>query len=299
MGTTKNVGFIGLGVMGKPMCMNVIKAGFNVTVHNRSRAAVEEVARQGARAAGSAKEVAQNSEIVVTCLPSPMEVKQVILGENGIRDGMGNGGIVIDTTTVDPSTSRYVAIELEKRELRLVEAPISGGAMRAKDGTLTFMIGGNKDDVSRCWPILQVMGRSLFHVGPVGSGSAVKLVNQILCALNFVSVSEALAWGLKAGANLESLWEVIKTSVGNSVIFEHMVPEIMKGEFGPSFQTWLYRKDLGLVMEMASQFGTPMLFTSIAQQLFRRNEEIGNGRKDASSMVKVIEQITGVKISPT
>ena len=291
----KKLGFIGLGVMGKPMAKNLLKAGYKITVHNRSRTSVEELSKLGAPTASTPAEVAEESDVILTCLPSPVEVKEVFLGSRGLVEKAGPGKTVIDTSTIDPLTAKAMAEELKKKGSDFMDAPISGGPARAEDGTLTFMVGGDTDVFERCAEVLKTMGKNVFHVGPVGAGQSVKLVNQILCAVNFVTVSEAVLWGAKAGIKPETLYEVIKTSAGTSFIFEHAMPSIAKNEFGSGFQTWLYCKDLGLVLEMASKFNVSMIFTPLAEQILTRSKALGFERKDAASVVKAMEKIMGAE----
>ncbi len=292
----KKIGFIGLGVMGKPMAKNLLNAGYRLTVHNRSSKPVKELVAIGAKPASTPREVAEASNIVITSLPSTSEVRDVILGENGIIKSIQPKNIIIDTSTIDPLASKHIAEELGKKDAYFLDAPVSGGPEKAEKATLTFMIGGEKHVMDECIEIFHVLGMKIFYVGLSGSGEIVKLINQILVGLNFVTVSEALILSIKAGVDPKILYEVIKTSAGNSVIFERAIPQMIRREFGQGFQTRLLHKDLGLILDLSSNLSIPMIFTSLAKQIFTSAMNLGLDHKDAASVIEVFEKFTNINV---
>ena len=225
------VGFIGLGRMGMPMSKRLLKAGFFLTVHNRSRGKVEELAQQGAHQASSPAEVTRSSDIVLTCLPDVSTVETVFLGENGIVPAARLGQILVDHSTVSPSTSRQLAQAADGKGSSFLDAPISGGEERATDGTLTLMVGGDQDTFERARPVFEAFGENIRHVGSTGSGSVVKLINQLLCGVHSLAAAEALLLGAKAGANPQTMLEILATSWGTSFMLSRNGPAMLERDF--------------------------------------------------------------------
>jgi 3-hydroxyisobutyrate dehydrogenase len=291
------VGFIGLGAMGSRMAINLLKAGYELTVYDKVPEKIQKIISFGAKGASSPKEVAEHSYVVLLSLPGPNDVEDVVLGKNGVLDGLREGGIIADLSTIDPYTARKLYEECKKRKVRFLDAPVSGGVIRAESGTLTIMVGGEQDAYTEILSILKVIGKDVLHVGPSGMGQVFKLANNALAGINVVATAEILAWAMKEGADLYKLYEVIKSSSGNSWIFEHRMLGMIEGKFEPGFMIRLYRKDLELFLKRASETNTPTALTSTAFQIFNIAVSMGLGDKDANAIIKVIETLTGLKIS--
>ncbi|MFQ5762152.1 MAG: NAD(P)-dependent oxidoreductase [Candidatus Bathyarchaeia archaeon] len=288
------IGFIGLGVMGKPMAINLLKAGFSLVVHNRSRGAVNDLKQLGAEEAWSSKEVASKADVIITSLPNSKEVTEVTLGVNGVIEAIHPKHVTIDTSTVEPATAIAIAQAFKTKEAVHLDAPMSGGPEGAAAAALTFMVGGDPSVLEEHLHIFRAMGKNIFHMGPSGSGQAAKLVNQILVGLGYVAVAEAWVWGAKAGVNMANLFKVLSVSAGDSYILRRSAPQILEGKFGPGFQTRLIAKDLGMVLKAARAWRVPMLLTAIADELYAASAAIGNEFQDAASVIKVLEKISNV-----
>ena len=264
-----NIGFIGIGNMGKPMSTNLLKAGYELIVFDIRKEAMEEPIRLGAKAASNPNDVAKLSDIVITSLPTPEILEEVVLGRNGVLDGARSGCVLIDTGTVSPSTIKKIASLAKDRGVQVLDAPVSGGVAGAIAGTLTVMVGGDKDVYERCLGILRVIGKNIYHVGDVGSGDTVKLVNNLMSLTNVVTLSEGMILGVKAGVNPETLYNVIKVSTGSSYALEVKLPNLIsKGRFEAGFAIDLACKDLGLAIALGRELGAPLFVTSIAQQVY-------------------------------
>ncbi|MFQ6058846.1 MAG: NAD(P)-dependent oxidoreductase [Anaerolineae bacterium] len=291
------VGLIGLGNMGRPMARNLLKAGFELTVHNRSRPPVEEMVRAGARGATSPREVAQHCEVLLTSLPTPPVVEEVLLGEEGALAGAKSGDIFVDTSTIDPATARRIAAATRERGVEFLDAPVSGGTTGAAAGTLTVMVGGDEKAFERVKPVLEAIGRNIHYLGPTGSGCIVKLCNQILVGINQAAVAEALVVGAKAGADPEAMYEVLSTSLGTSAVLKRAVPNfILKGQFEPGFTINLLYKDLQLATGLGEETGVRLLLTNLAQQVYEEARALGWGGKDVAAIVLPLERLAGVRM---
>ncbi len=290
----ERVGFIGLGQMGKPMARNLLNAGYSLTVYNRSKPPMEELASHGAKMAGSPSEVGSSSDVVILSLPYPETVKQVVLGAGGVVEGIHPGGVVIDTSTTDPLTARELYEELRKRGVGFLDAPVSGGPEGAEAATLTFMVGGENKDLERCMPILRAMGRHVFHVGGPGAGQGVKLVNQILVAIHTLAAAEAMLFASSLGLDLGMVLEVIQRSAGDSFIFRRVAPQFIARKFGRGWQTYLIHKDLGLVLKTAERLKLPMLLSSLAHEKYGAAITRGLEKIDSAAVIKVLEQLAGL-----
>ena len=238
------VGFIGLGIMGKPMCRNLMKAGYEAVVYNRSKASVEELAAEGAQAAGSPAEVAENCQVIITMLPNSPQVREVCLGENGIASAAKEGTIVIDMSSIDPVQSKEIGAELNKKGIDLMDAPVSGGEPKAIDGTISVMVGGSKENFDKYYDLLMAMAGSVVYVGELGSGNVAKLANQVIVALNIAAVSEALTLAVKNDADPELVYKAIRGGLAGSTVLDAKAPMMMAHNFKPGFRIELHIKDL-------------------------------------------------------
>lgn len=299
----KKFGFIGLGNMGKPMAINLVKSGYPLTVHDIRPEPVQELVKAGAKAAGSPREVAENSEIVITMVTSSPHVEQIMFGPDGVLAGLKKGNIIIDMSTIDPIFTRKVAEAAAEKGIDMMDAPVSGAPPKAADGTLSIMVGGKKEIFDQCQPILEVMGEKIFHVGEVGMGEVVKLANNLAAAIAGVGVFEGFLFGVKLGADPKVLYEVMSASSGNSWVLQTRVPypnvipqSPANNDFAPGFTTNLMAKDLGLILSAAEATGIPLLAGSLTRQLCEAARAAGFGDKDWSVVAKVIQQLAGEEV---
>ena len=295
------LGFIGIGVMGRPMTLNLLKAGHEVTIFVRhpEKPEVQEVLKAGAKLAPSSRAVAMASEMVITMVPNSAQVEEVVAGPHGILEGARKGLVIIDMSTIAPAMSRKLAEVAAAKDVQFLDAPVSGGSQGAVNGTLTIMVGGEKEVFEQARPVLEGMGKkeNIFHVGPIGLGEVVKIVNNILCGTIAASIAEAFVLGVKAGADVETMAKVIGASSGASWQLSNQFPvRAFNGSFKPGFMTDLLHKDLGLALDLASENQTPMVMTAIARQLFEMTRAAGYGKDDYTALLKVLEQMTGVKV---
>jgi 3-hydroxyisobutyrate dehydrogenase-like beta-hydroxyacid dehydrogenase len=290
------VGFIGLGKMGRPMASRLLEAGYAVTVHNRSRRAVDDLAAEGAQPAGSPAEVASQSDMVLTALPTPAAVEEVYLGPQGLVVYARTGQVLADHSTVSPPTSRRVAEAVAARGAGFLDAPVSGGPAGAQSGSLTIMVGGAREVLERARPVFEVLGQNIYHVGPNGAGSVVKLVNQLLVGIHSAAAAEALAFGVRAGADPEVLAEVIGTSFGASRMLSRNAPLMLEGKFEPATSVNLILKDLGLITELARDLNARLLLGGIAEQVFVEARAYGFGENDMAVVVRPLEMQQGLEV---
>ena len=292
-----SIGFIGLGIMGKPMARNLLKAGYSLTVYNRSAGPMQELANDGATQASSSKEVAENTEILITMLPDSPDSEKVILGEEGVLEGARKGSIIIDMSSIAPLTSRKIAEEASKKGVEMLDAPVSGGEPGAIAGTLAIMVGGKQDVFDRCLPILDVMGRSVVRVGDVGAGNFVKLANQIIVAANIEAIGEAFVLAQKAGIDPELAFQAIRGGLAGSNTLEAKAPMIMERNFDPGFRIRLHQKDLHNALLTAKDLGVPLPVTSLVQQMLGALINRDRGDFDHSAIVNFVEDLANVQIS--
>ncbi len=295
------LGFIGIGVMGRPMTLNLLKAGHEVTIFARhpEKPEVQEVLKAGAMLAPSARAVAIASEMVITMVPNSAQVEEVVTGTHGILDGARKGLIIIDMSTIAPQMSRKLAEIAMAKGVHFLDAPVSGGSQGAVNGTLTIMVGGEQETFEKALPVLENMGKkeNIFHVGPVGAGEVIKLVNNLLCGTIAASISEALVLGVKAGADVEMMAKIIGVSSGASWQLSNQFPlRAFNGSFQPGFMTDLLHKDLGLALDLGSENQTPLAMTAIARQMFEMTRAAGYGKADYTALLKVLEQSAGVEV---
>jgi 3-hydroxyisobutyrate dehydrogenase len=282
--------------MGKPMALNLIKAGFDVTVYNRTASKAEQLVSQGAKKAASPAEVAGQTTVVITIVSDTPDVESVILGKNGVIEKIRPGSVVIDMSTISPEATREIAARLKEKGAHMLDAPVSGGEQGAIDGTLSIMVGGDDDIFERCQPILQAMGKNIIHVGPSGMGQTVKLVNQILVAGTLNAVAEALIFAQKSGVDLEKAIDAVKGGAAGSWQLANLAPRIIKRDFQPGFMIDLMQKDLKLVMESAATSKLPLPTTSLVHQMYYSLQSAGEGNSGTQALVKALERLTGVQV---
>ena len=294
------IGFIGTGTMGQPMLANLVKKGFAVVAYDVVPAALAGAVKAGATAAASAAEVARQGELVITMLPSSSHVETVYLGRGGVLEGVAGGRLCVDMSTIDPSVSRRVAAALAAKQVRFLDAPVSGGVPRATDGTLAIMVGGDARDLEEARPALAAMGANIIHVGAVGSGEVAKLCNNLIAGVAMVAVSEAFRIAEGFGVDPKVLTSVIAKSSGNTWVMEHMHPvpglvarSASSHDYAPGFMTDLMAKDLGLAVNAARELRVPVSVAPAAQQLLRLASSHGYGRKDFSSVYQFLKPSSG------
>jgi 3-hydroxyisobutyrate dehydrogenase len=297
---TKRVGFIGVGTMGQHMARNLLKRHFQVTAYDLNADAVEALREYGAEPAGSCAEAAAAGEVVVTMLPSSPHVEAAVLGAEGALAGMRPGSVLIDMSTIDPLVSKKVAREVESKGFRMLDAPVSGGTVGARDATLTIMVGGPADLFEACRPLLEAMGKNVIHCGDNGMGEVVKVVNNLIAGVSMAVVAEAYNIGIQAGADPKVMYDVISKSSGSCWSHDKVLPYpgIVESapanrDFEPGFMVDLMRKDLGLAMAAAKGVRAPALLASVAHELYGGASNLGYGRKDMSAVLKAVEALTG------
>jgi 2-hydroxy-3-oxopropionate reductase len=289
----QTVGFVGLGIMGRPMARNLIKAGYPLVVHSRSRGPVDEIVKAGAKAAGSPREVAGACDVLITMLPNSPDVEQVALGKDGIIEGARKGLILADMSTISPIVSKKVGTALAAKGVEMLDAPVSGGEKGAVDGALSIMVGGDKAVFERVLPIFQAMGKTITLLGPLGFGGFTKLANQIIVAVNLTALAEALTLGKKAGLDRELLLTALGGGLANSKCLEQKKPNYIAGTYNPGFKIDLHFKDLGLIMESARELGVPLPATAVVQELFNAMRVKGRGGLDHSGIITLLEDLAG------
>ena len=291
------VGFIGLGVMGGPMALNVLKGGHELTVYDRSPEAVARLVAAGAKAAASPKDVGAASEIVVTMLPEPQHVEQVALGADGIAAGMQRGGLVIDMSTIDPVTSQRVGKALKALGIAMVDSPVGKTSEHAASGTLTLMVGGEPADIERATPVLKCMGTDTFLCGGPGMGHAMKISNNLLATAIMGANTEVLAIGVKAGLKLELMMEVMKTTMAfNHQLYVAMPKKAFQGDDSPGFMVKLAAKDVRLAVELAEAYGFDALVGRAAQASLDRAGKLGYAERDTAALMKIREDELGIQV---
>ncbi len=291
---TQTIGFIGLGIMGRPMARNLLKAGYPLVVHNRSRKAVEDLAAAGATAATSPCDVAGRCEILITMLPNSPDVELVALGRDGIIEGARSGLLFADMSTISPLVSQKIGKTLEAKGVKMLDAPVSGGEKGAIDGTLSIMVGGDKAVFDELLPVFQALGKTVTHLGPLGSGGFTKLANQIIVALNLTALGEALTLARKAGLDRELTLKALGGGLAGSRCLEQKTPNYLANTYNPGFKIDLHYKDLGLIMESARALGVPLPTTAVVEELFNALRVKGRGGLDHSAIITLLEDLAGV-----
>jgi len=292
----KKIGFIGLGIMGKPMAMNLLKAGYALTVYDIVPERVKDVVAAGAKAGPSSKDVAQQSEIVITMLPNSPHVKEAVLGKGGVLEGAKLGTILIDMSSIAPLASKEVAEKVASKGVAMLDAPVSGGEPKAIEGTLAIMVGGPQKTFDQVRDILAVMGSSVTHVGEIGSGNMTKLANQIIVALNIAAMSEAMVLAAKAGVDPEKVFEAIRGGLAGSTVLNAKMPLVLKGNFKPGFRIELHIKDLANALETAHEVGVPLPLSAGVMEVMQALKVDGKGTDDHGGIVQFYEKLAKVQV---
>jgi 2-hydroxy-3-oxopropionate reductase len=286
----ENVGFVGLGIMGAAMAGNLLEAEHELVVHNRTRTKAEQLAQHGARVAASPREVAQTSDVVIIMLPGPPEVEEVVAGEGGLLEGAAEGSLIVDMSTSSPLLARQLASMARERGVRMLDGPVSGGDVGARDGTLSILVGGEDEDFERARPLFEVMGETVVHVGGAGAGQVVKACNQIVVALVIEAVAEALVLGSKAGVAPDRVVEVLSGSLASNRVLEVKGEKFLSHEFTPGGKVEYHRKDLGIALAAGREYGVTLPVTALVEQMFGVLEAKGRGGWDHSALLTLIEE---------
>jgi 2-hydroxy-3-oxopropionate reductase len=289
------VAFIGLGLMGKPMARNILKAGFPLTVWNRTPGKAEDLLREGARWAASPAEAAREADVTITCVVDSPDVEEVVLGPQGVIHGARPGSIVVDMSTIAPKVARAIAQRLGERGVLMLDAPVSGGVWGAINGTLSIMVGGEKEVMERAMPVLRAMGQRITYCGGSGMGQVAKAVNQIIVAGTLAAVCEGLVFAARAGADLQAVFQAITGGAAHSWQLENLGPRILRGDFAPGFKVRLQQKDLRIILETAREWHLPLFTTPLVHQLFQVLERQGCGEEGTQAYIKALEQMAGVQ----
>jgi 3-hydroxyisobutyrate dehydrogenase len=293
---SEQVGFVGLGIMGRAMASNLLKAGFALQVWNRTPSRMEELVAAGAHAAESPADLAARCDIIITCVSDTPDVEAVILAENGVIHGARPGSLVIDCSTVSPHATRQIADRLDQVGVAMLDAPVSGGSEGAARGTLSIMVGGPKEAFERALPVLQAMGKAITHVGDHGDGQTVKLVNQTLVVGNCLAMCEALLLAQAGGVDLQKTYDAISQGAAGSWMFSNRAPQIMRRDFRPGFTIDLQQKDLRLVLEAADDLGVPLVAVGLVFQLYRTLQAQGLGGDGNHALIKALENLSAIVV---
>jgi len=287
MSTT--IGFIGIGIMGKPMARNLMKAGYQLVVYNRTPGPMNELAAEGARAASNPRVVAEQSDVVITMLPDSPQVQEVMTGEHGVLAGARAGTLVIDMSTISPVVTQQLAQAAQASGVRMLDAPVSGGDVGARQGTLSIMVGGSAEDYEQTKPLFEVLGKTIVHVGGTGAGQVVKACNQIVVALTIEAVSEALVLGSKAGVDPSVILRVLSGGLAANRVMEVRGPNFLQHNFQPGFKIALHHKDLGIALAAGREYGVSLPVTAIVDQMLQALKLRGKGEQDHSALLTLIE----------
>ena len=290
------VGFIGLGIMGRPMAKNLVKAGHNVVVFDFNKEAVEDLVACGASSAANGKEVAAQVEVVITMVPNSPHVRSAVLGKDGVAEGAKPGLVLIDMSSIDPTESKSIGAEAAKFGIEMLDAPVSGGEPKAIDGTLSVMVGGKKELFDKYYDMLMVMAGSVVYVGELGSGNVAKLANQIVVAVNIAAVSEALTFAKKAGTDPELVYQAIRRGLAGSTVMDAKAPMILSRNFKPGFRIELHIKDLNNALNAAHAISSPVPLTGQLMEIMQGLKADGYEKEDHSSIVKYYEKIANTTV---
>lgn len=293
---SKKIGFIGLGIMGKPMAKNLLKAGYALYVYDIVKAAVDELAAAGATPCATIREITEHCDIIVTMLPNSPHVKTVVLGDGGVAQSARPGTLIVDMSSIAPMASQEIQKELVKKGIRMVDAPVSGGEPKAIDGTLAIMVGGDQADYDEAKPLFDVMGDSAVLVGPIGSGNTCKLTNQIIVALNIAALSEGMLLAQMAGTDPRKVFEAIKGGLAGSTVMNAKAPMMLEGNFKPGFKIDLHIKDLANALDTAAAVGTPLMLTAEVMQMLQHLHRVGEGQSDHSAILKFYEKMADTEV---
>lgn len=293
---TERIGFVGLGIMGRGMAANLLKAGFAVRVWNRTASRMQELVEKGAVAGSSPADVAAHSDITITCVSDTPDVEAVILGPDGVLQGVQAGALVIDCSTISPQVTVAIAAKLAEKNVSMLDAPISGGSEGAANGTLSIMVGGDAAQFERALPCFQAMGKTITHVGEQGAGQTVKLVNQILVVGNCLAMCEALLFAQAGGVDLKKAYDAVSKGAAGSWMFTNRAPQIIDRDWRPGFTIDLQQKDLRLVMAAADSMGVPVTTTATVFNLYRTLQAQGLGGEGNHALVKALEHLAQMEV---
>lgn len=286
-----SVGFIGIGIMGEPMAGNLLRAGFPLTLHSRTRARCNRLCEQGASWKNAPRDVASESDVIITMLPDSPDVEQVYLADRGIIKGLNRGATCIDMSTIAPESARRIADDVKNAGAHFLDAPVSGGKTGAESGKLVIMVGGEGEDVARVQPIFDALGKATVHCGPVSTGQLTKLCNQILCAVNLLGVSEAITFAKKVGIDPAVMLKAVSGGAAGSWALENLGPRMLSGDFAPMFMIDLQQKDLRIALDAAYEKKSPLPATALAHQLLIANQAAGEGREGTQALIKSLERL--------
>lgn len=292
---SEKLGFIGLGIMGRGMAHNLLKAGFDLTVWNRTASRIDEFVQSGAKSASDPADVASKSDIIFTCVSDTPDVEAVLLGENGVIHGAKSGALVVDMSTISPQATRDMAEKLAEKGVKMLDAPVSGGSEGAAKGTLSIMVGGDAADVERAMPYFEAMGKTITHVGGQGAGQTCKLVNQILVVVNMLAVSEALVFAKAGGLDLEKTLQAVVGGAAGSWMLSNRGPQVIDRDWRPGFTIDLQQKDVRLALQAADQYGVPLIATSLVNNLYRTLQNDGLGSEGNHGLIKALEKLSGIQ----
>jgi 3-hydroxyisobutyrate dehydrogenase len=293
---SERIGFIGLGIMGRGMAHNLLKAGFDLSVWNRTSSGMDDLVAAGANAADNPADLASSSDVIITCVSDTPDVEAVILGDFGVIHGAQPGALVIDMSTISPKTTREIMEQLAEINVHMLDAPISGGSEGAARGTLSIMVGGDPDQFERALPVFQAMGKAITHVGGHGAGQTVKLVNQILVVVNMLGVSEALLFAQAGGLDLGKTLDAVSHGAAGSWMLSNRGPQVIERDWRPGFTIDLQQKDLRLVLAAADEMGIPSIATSLVFNLYRTLQAQGLGEEGNHALAKALENVAGIQI---
>ncbi|MCR9003037.1 2-hydroxy-3-oxopropionate reductase [Rahnella perminowiae] len=295
--TRMKIGFIGLGIMGKPMSKNLLKAGYELVVMDRNLDNVSEIVKLGATAADTPKAVAAVSDVIITMLPNSPQVREVALGENGLIEGVRPGSILIDMSSIAPLASREISEALAAKHIAMLDAPVSGGEPKAIDGTLSVMVGGDKAVFDKCYEIMKSMAGSVVHTGDIGAGNVTKLANQVIVALNIAAMSEALVLATKAGVDPDLVFQAIRGGLAGSTVLEAKAPMVMDRNFKPGFRIDLHIKDLANALDTSHSVGAQLPLTSLVMEMMQALKADGHGQSDHSAIARYYETLAKVEVT--
>lgn len=290
------IGFIGLGIMGKPMAKNLLKAGYDLVVYDTKEEIIAELVECGAKAACCNKELAAQADVIITMVPNSPHVRAAVLGKDGVVEGAKPGTVLIDMSSIDPTESRAICAEIEKYGMEMLDAPVSGGEPKAIDGTLSVMVGGKKEVFDKYYDLLMAMAGSVVYVGEIGSGNVAKLANQMVVAINIAAVSEALTFAKKAGTDPELVYQAIRGGLAGSTVMDAKAPMMLNRNFNPGFRIELHIKDLTNALNAAHASSSPAPLTAQLMEIMQFLKSDGHATEDHSSIVKYYEKIAGVTV---
>jgi 2-hydroxy-3-oxopropionate reductase len=285
----EKIGFIGLGIMGGPMARNLIDAGYEVVLYNRTKEKAEEIASGGATVADSPRDVAESSDVILSMLSDSPQVEEVVAGEDGVLEGIKEGALLVDMSTISPVVTRELEEKIKERGASMLDAPVSGGDVGAQQGTLSIMVGGGEEDFERARPLFEVLGDTMTHVGPIGAGQTAKAANQIVVALTIEAISEALVLGSKAGVAPDKILEALSGGLAGSNVMEAKKEKFLSHDFDPGFKVELHHKDLGIALAAGREYGVSLPVTAIVDQMLEALKAKGRGDRDHSAILTFVE----------